>query len=371
MLARRQRLEVRGLQVHHGGALFSGVVGLGKGLAVHLDALEGAERRGGTEHQAVIAARIVRGGLVGAVENGGDRGAVVVIAAGGGSLHTPSIIIILDRLVAGGHRGLLGVGAAGDAAVRHNSIAVRVVHADSLVCSNILTGHLAGERTAGNGDIVFGSELSLGVVRPVVSLDGSVGAVGLERTAGDLDLAQALVAGTVHYGDGRAVLNGAVVFGLGNRIAGNIDGSLVAGDLQTAGADLHAHGLGVDGGVLNGQLAAAGEVDAKAVGHVQRAVLQRHGIVGVVAVGLDAAVGGGRHLDAIEHQTGIVIGDGAAHGGGDQTHQLAADHLAVLHGQHRIGVVDLEGRAVCIRAGAGPGVAVQIHRAFNGAGVEC
>ena len=186
-----------------------------------------------------------------------------------------------------------------------------------------------------------------------------------------LNLTKALVAGTVHYGDSRAVLNGAVVFGLIHRAAGNIDGSLVAGDLQTAGADLHAHSLGVDGAVVDGQRAAAGEVDAKAVGHVERAVFQRDAVVGVVAVGLDTAVGGGRHLDAIEHQTGIVIGDGAAHGGGDQTHQLAADHLAVLHGQHRIGVVDLEGRAVCIRAGAGPGVAIQIHRAFNGAGVEC
>ena len=86
MLARRQRLEVRGLQVHHGGALLGGVVGLGKGLAVHLDTLEGAERRGGTEHQAVVAAGIVCGRLVGAVQLSGDAGGggVVIVAAGGG-----------------------------------------------------------------------------------------------------------------------------------------------------------------------------------------------------------------------------------------------------------------------------------------------
>ena len=86
MLARRQRLEVRGLQVHHGGALFSGVVGLGKGLAVHLDALEGAERRGGAEHQAVVSAGIIRGGLVGAVQLSGDAGGggIVIVAGGGG-----------------------------------------------------------------------------------------------------------------------------------------------------------------------------------------------------------------------------------------------------------------------------------------------
>ena len=47
VLASRQRLEVRGLQVHHDGALFSGVVGLGKGLAVHLHALEAGETGGG------------------------------------------------------------------------------------------------------------------------------------------------------------------------------------------------------------------------------------------------------------------------------------------------------------------------------------
>ena len=232
-----------------------------------------------------------------------------------------------------------------------------------------ILGNLAGEATAGDRDIGVGSEVSRFLVRPVVGLDGVVASLGSKLTAGDLDLVQTLVAGAVHDGDGRAVLNGAVILGLYDRVAGNRDRAAVI-DAQAAGADLNAHGLGGDLAVVDGQRAAAGEVDAEAVGDIQRTVLQRDGIVGVVAVGLDTAAGGGRHLDAIEHQTGIVIGDGAAHGGGDQTHQLAADHLAVLHGQHRIGVVDLEGRAVCIRAGAGPGVAVQIHRAVNAAGVE-
>ena len=370
MLARRQRLEVRGLQVHHGGALFSGVVGLGKGLAVHLDTLEGAERRGGTEHQAVIAAGIIRSGLVGAVENGGDRGAVVVIAAGGGSLHTPSIIIILDRLVAGGHRGLLGVGAAGDAAVRHNSIAVRVVHADSLVCSNILTGHLAGERTAGDGKLfIVVVELAFLLILVLIRLQCLIG-FGGEAAVLYLNLTKALVAGTVHYGDSRAVLNGAVVFGLIHRAAGNIDGSLVAGDLQTAGADLHAHGLGVDGGIVDGQRAAAREVDAEAVGNVQRAVFQRDAVVRVVAVGLDAARGGRAHFNTLEREARVVIGDRAATCRRNQTHELRADDLAVLHRQGCIGVVDLKRRAVRIRAGAGPGVTIQVYRAVNTAGVK-
>ena len=248
--------------------------------------------------------------------------------------------------------------------------AIRVLGGDEALSAQGLV-HLAGERTAGNGNNVLTVvKRALGQVLPVVGLDRGVAVLGRERATLDLDIGQALVAGAVHDGDGRAVLDGAVVNGLGNAVTSDGDGRLSAGDVQAAGADLHAHGLGVDDAVVDGQRAGAGEVDAEAVGHVQRAVPQRHGIVGVVAVGLDAAAGGGRHHDAIEHQTGIVILDGAAHGGGDQTHQLAADHLAVLHGQRCIGVVDLEGRAVCIRAGAGPGVAVQIHRAFNGAGVE-
>ena len=248
--------------------------------------------------------------------------------------------------------------------------AVRVLGGDVAVSAQGLV-HLAGERTAGDGNLVVLREIARGQVLPVVGLDRGVGAVGRERAALDLDLVQALVADAVHDGDGRAVLDGAVVNGLGNAVTSDGDGRASAADVQAAGADLHAHGLGVDDAVVDGQRAGAGEVDAEAVGHVQRAVPQRHGIVGVVAVGLDAAAGGGRHLDAIELQTGIVIPDGAAHGGGDQTHQLAADHLAVLHGQRCIGVVDLEGRAVCICAGAGPGMAVQIHRAVNAAGAEC
>ena len=251
--------------------------------------------------------------------------------------------------------------------------AIRVLGGDVALSAQGLV-HLAGERTAGDGNLGSLREVALGLVCiiPIVGLDCGVGAVGRERAALDLDLVQALVADAVHDGDGRAVLDGAVVNGLVDAVTGDGDGRASAADVQAAGADLHAHGLGVDLAVVDGQRAGAGEVDAEAVGHVQRAVPQRHGIVGVVAVGLDAAVGGGRHLDALELQSGIVIGDGTAHavGGGDQTHQLAADHLAVLHDQRRIGVVDLEGRAVCIRAGAGPGMAVQIHRAVNAAGVE-
>ena len=127
MLARRQCLEVRGLQVHHGGALFSGVVGLGKGLAVHLDTLEGAERRGGTEHQAVIAAGIIRGGLVGAVQLSGDAGGggIVIVAAGG--LGGDGVGLILFHLVpvdcyfAAGticHFGIIG--QAGDGCALHH-----------------------------------------------------------------------------------------------------------------------------------------------------------------------------------------------------------------------------------------------------------
>ena len=219
----------------------------------------------------------------------------------------------------------------------------------------------AGERTAGDGDLVVGSEGRLGVVRPVVGLDGSIGAIRLELTAGDLDLVQALVAGAVHDGDSRAVLNGAVILGLVDRAAGDSDRA--AGiDAQAAGADLNAHGLGVDGAVVDGQLAAAGEVDAEAVGDIQRTILQRDGIVGVVAVGLDTAVAVGRHGDALEHQTGVVVGNGPVHtyNRGDQTHHGVTGHSTVLHGQRHVGVVDLKRGVIRISAGVGPSFAVQV-----------
>ena len=230
----------------------------------------------------------------------------------------------------------------------------------------------AGERTAGDSDLVVGSEglLNLVCVVPIVGLDGSIGAIRLELTAGDLDLVQALVAGAVHDGDSRAVLNGAVILGLGHRIAGDGDGA--AGiDAQAAGADLNAHGLGVDGAVVDGQLAAAGEVDAEAVGDIQRTILQRDGIVGVVAVGLDTAVAVGRHGDVLEHQTGVVVGNGAAHthSGGDQTHHGVTGHSTVLHGQRHVGVVDLKRGVIRISAGVGPSFAVQVDGEALTAGV--
>lgn len=75
VLAHRQRLEVRGLQVDLGAAVvLNGVIALGKGLAVHLHALEGAESRGGTEHQSVVAGGVICGGLIGAVQHGRNAG---------------------------------------------------------------------------------------------------------------------------------------------------------------------------------------------------------------------------------------------------------------------------------------------------------
>ncbi len=241
----------------------------------------------------------------------------------------------------------------------HAEGAVRVLGGDVAVSAQGLV-HRAGERTAGDGNLVVLREIARGQVLPVVGLDRGVAALGRELTALDLNLVQALVAGALHDGDGRAVLDGAVVLGLGNAVTGDGDGRVSAADVQAAGADLHAHGLGVDDAVVDGQRAGAGEVDAEAVGHVQRTVPQRHGIVGVAAVGLDAAVAVGRHLDALEHQSGIVILDGAAHGGGDQTRQLAANHLAVLHGQRHIGIVDLEGRGRRVHDVSGPRMPAQI-----------
>ena len=227
---------------------------------------------------------------------------------------------------------------------------------------------MAGERTAGDGKLfIVVVELAFLLILVLIRLQCLIG-FGGEAAVLYLNLTKALVAGTVHYGDSRAVLNGAVILGLGHRIAGDGDGAL-SGDLQTAGADLHAHSLGVDGAVVDGQRAAAGEVDAEAVGHVQRAILQRDGIVGVVAVGLDTAVAFGRHGDILEHQPGVVVGNGAAHSGGDQAHHGVTDHSTVLHGQRHIGVVDLERGAIRISAGVGPSVAVQVDGEALTAGV--
>ena len=361
MLARRQRLEVRGLQVHHGGALFSGVVGLGKGLAVHLDALEGAERRGGTEYQAVVAAGIIRGGLVGAVQLSGDAGGggVVIVRTG----HRIAVFVVLGNLRAAVDGHISGIGVLdGDAAGnilqfritlgdrhgtaggrlgrrRFHSLLTHIVGGfaggGNIGCGRAfchIVFYVVGESTAGDGELVSG------ILKRIFRLVGIVERIRFQCLAvlrGKaavlyLNLAKILIAVPVHYGDSRAVLNGAVVFGLGNRSAGNVDGA-VAGDLQTAGADLHAHGLGVDDAVFNVQRTAAGEVDAEAVGHVQRTILQRNGIVGVVAIGLDTAVAVGRHGDLLEHQTGVIVGS-ATLNGGDQTHHRTADHSTVLHG---------------------------------------
>ena len=77
----------------------------------------------------------------------------------------------------------------------------------------------------------------------------------------------------------------------------------------------------------------------------------------------------GRHGDILEHQPGVVVGNGAAHSGGDQAHHGVTDHSTVLHGQRHIGVVDLERGAIRISAGVGPSVAVQVDGEALTAGV--
>ena len=178
------------------------------------------------------------------------------------------------------------------------------------LCAEV-SGNCARERTAGDGDrtLVCG-EVALGLVRPVICLDRAVAFLGSEFAAGDGHSTQTLIAGAVHNGDRRAVLDSAVVLSLGHRITGDRDRAAFI-DAQAACADLNAHGLGSDGAVIQSQRTAAGEVDAEAVRNIECAVLQRNGIVCVVAVGLDAAVAVCRRRNALEHQAGIVVLDGA------------------------------------------------------------
>ena len=229
----------------------------------------------------------------------------------------------------------------------------------------------AGERTAGDGDLVACVEDRFGLVLPIVSLDGCVAALRGKRATGDGDVAETLIAGAVDDGDRRAVLNRAVILGLFDRVVGNRDRAARV-DAQAARADLHAHGLGVDGGIVDGQRAAAREVDAEAIGNIERAVSQRHAVVRVIAVGLDAARGGRGHFNILEREARVVIGDRAGEAGcrRDQAHELRADNLAILHRQSRIGVVDRKRRAVRVLAGARPGVIVQVDHTGGVAGVK-
>lgn len=185
-------------------------------------------------------------------------------------------------------------------------------------------GHGGRERAARDSDRLSGvveSRLLLGRGIPSVSLDRRVGILSREGAAGDSDLVEALVAGAVDDGDCCAVLDGAVTLGLLDRIARHGDRATRV-DVQAARAHLHAHRLRVDRRVVDGQLSAAGEVDTEAVGNVERAVLQNNGVVRVVAVGLNAACGSGRGLDAIERKGRVVVRDGAAHSRRNQADEL-------------------------------------------------
>ena len=100
-------------------------------------------------------------------------------------------------------------------AVRLDAVrAVTVRDRDVAFCAEVC-GNNRGIRAARDCDLVGCSEGCFAgfLVRPVVGLDSCVRAVGLEGTFGDRDRAEALVAGTVDDGDGRAVLDCAVVLG--------------------------------------------------------------------------------------------------------------------------------------------------------------
>ena len=126
----------------------------------------------------------------------------------------------------------------------------------------------------------------------------------------------------------------AVVLGLGNRVAGNLDLSLSARDVQAAGADLNAQGHGRDLGVLDRQRTGGREVDAETVRNVERGILERNGVVRVVAVRLNTATTSGGHLNGIKDKSSIVPANKA--------NRLIADHVTVLHSNLAVFIVGLE-----------------------------
>ena len=182
-------------------------------------------------------------------------------------------------------------------------------------------------------------------------------------------MAKALVAGTVDDGNRRAILDGTVALGLLNRVARH--GNRAAGvNVQVARAHLRAHRFRVDRGVVDGQRSAAGEVNAEAVGNVERTGLQNNSIVRVVAVRFDAARSSRRRFNVLERKNGVVVFDGAAHGRRDQADELRAHDLAVLHRKRCVGVIDLERCGVRVSSRARPGMAVQVNHASLGSRVE-
>ena len=139
------------------------------------------------------------------------------------------------------------------------------------VCTEVFL-NFRRESTAGNCNFFTCCEVALGLVRPVICLDRAVAFLGSEFAAGDGHSVQTLIAGAIYNRDCRTILDCTVVLSLRNSIAGNSDRAAFI-DAQVACADLNAHGLGIDGAVIQSQLTAAGEVDAEAVRNIERAVL--------------------------------------------------------------------------------------------------
>ena len=169
------------------------------------------------------------------------------------------------------------------------------------LCAEV-SGNCAREGTAGNCNFFTCCEIALSVVHPVVCLDRAVALLGSEFAAGDGHSVQTLIAGAIYNRDCRTILDCTIFLSLRNSIAGNSDRAAFI-DAQAACADLNAHGLGIDGAVIQSQRTAAGEVDAEAVRNIERAVLQRNGIVCVIAVGLDTAMTVCCYFNAIKYKS--------------------------------------------------------------------
>ena len=290
-------------------------------------------------------------------------------------VHGAAQCFLCGGVLCAGHSTQLiqrvGAGLSATRFFLHAVGAVRVLGGDEAVSAQGRV-HRGRERTAGNSDRLSGvveSRLLLRRGIPGVGLKSRIIALRREGTAGNGDLAKALVAGTVDNRNCRAVLDGTVALGLCNRVARHRNRATRV-DIQVARAHLRAHRLRVDRGVVDGQRSAAGEVNAEAVGNVERAVLQNNGVVRVVAVRFDAARGGRSCLNAFKRKGGVVVRDSAAHSRRNQADELRAHDLAVFHRKRCVGVIDLERCGVRVSSRARPGMVVQVNHASNGSGVE-
>ena len=164
---------------------------------------------------------------------------------------------------------------------------VFVLGRDKSVCA-IFSRNCTCKRSAAYSHKVSLGEFAFDFISPIVSLDCIVAGFCGKLSAGDNDVRKTFITRSVYNGNCRAVLDCAVVFRLGNRVArnGNCRACI---DVKLTAANLNAHGFSVNRRFVDRKSAAAREVNSEAVGNVKRTVYKRYAVIGVITVRFDTA----------------------------------------------------------------------------------